>query len=85
MSTVNSGDILLLLADFNARVGSSCDLMFGDVARFDDMRGDGDGWSRVRGRYGFGSCNEAGETCCRFLQSMICPVHHEHLGQEEEM
>ena len=61
MSTVDSGDILLLLADFNARVGSSCDLIFGDVARFVDMRGDGDGWSRVRGRYGFGFCNEAGE------------------------
>ena len=44
--------------------------MFGDVARFDDMRGDGDGWSHVRGRYGFGSCNEAGENFLSF-----CAIH----------
>ena len=70
MSTVDCGDILLLLADFNARVGSSCDLRFGDVACFDDIRGDGDGWSCVRGRYGFGFCNEAGENLLSF-----CAIH----------
>ena len=49
---VPMSDVLLLLGDFNARVGSS-------VA-------DDDVWRGVRGRHGVGVCNEAGERFLEF-------------------
>ena len=52
MDKIPSSDVLLLLGDFNARVGCS-------VA-------DGDVWKGVRGQHGVGCCNEAGERFLEF-------------------
>ena len=48
---IPASDVLMLLGDFNARVGSS---------------GDDDLWLGVRGRHGVGVCNEAGERFLEF-------------------
>ena len=48
---IPTSDVLLLLGDFNARVGCS---VAGDV------------WRGVRGRHGVGCCNEAGEKFLEF-------------------
>ena len=50
---VPSSDVLLLLGDLNARVGTS------------SVGGD-DLWRGVRGRHGVGDCNEAGERFVEF-------------------
>ena len=47
-----STDVLMLLGDFNARVGSSKD--------------DSDVWQDVRGKHGVGECNAAGERFLEF-------------------
>ena len=49
---VPAGDILVVLGDFNARVGQ--------------REGDSDVWKEVRGRHGVGTCNEAGERLLEF-------------------
>ena len=54
---VPASDVLLLLGDFNAHVGAS-------------SVSDDDLWRGVRGKYGVGVCNEAGE---RFLE--FCAVN----------
>ena len=48
---IPASDVLMLLGDFNVRVGSS---------------GDDDLWLGVRGRHGVGVCNEAGERFLEF-------------------
>ena len=52
MNTVPAADLLILLGDFNSRVGSS--------------RGDSDLWRDIRGKYGVGECNVAGEKFLEF-------------------
>ena len=52
MDTVPAADLLILLGDFNSRVGSS--------------RGDSDLWRDIRGKYGVGECNVAGEKFLEF-------------------
>ena len=52
LDRIPSGDILILLGDFNARVGES--------SPEDDL------WRGVRGQHGVGSCNEAGERLLEF-------------------
>ena len=51
MDRVPPSDILVVLGDFNARVG---------------MREDGDVWRQIRGKHGLASCNEAGERLLEF-------------------
>ena len=52
LDRVPSGDILVMLGDFNARVGK--------------REGESVVWREVRGRHGVGSCNEAGERFLEF-------------------
>ena len=47
VDTVPAADLLILLGDFNSRVGSS--------------RGDSDLWRDISGKYDVGECNVAGE------------------------
>ena len=51
---VPAGDVLVVLGDFNARVGT--------------REGDNDVWREVRGKHGVGSCNKAGEGLLDFVQ-----------------
>ena len=52
LDRVASGDILVVLGDFNARVGK--------------REGESDVWREVRGTHGVGSCNGAGERFLEF-------------------
>ena len=65
LDRVPSRDILVVLGDFNARVGK--------------REGESDMWSEVRGRHGVGSCNEARERFLEFCAVSAWPYHHEHM------
>ena len=52
MDMVPAANLLILLGDFNSQVGSS--------------RGDSDLWRDIRGKYGVGECNVAGEKFLEF-------------------
>ena len=51
------GNILVVLGDFNARVGK--------------REGDSDVWREVRGKHGVGSCNEAGARLLEFEKLQV--------------
>ena len=52
-------DALVLLGDFNARIGRSV--------------GREDVWDNVRGPFVVGECNEAGTRFCLGVRRIICP------------
>ena len=59
---VNKNDILVVLGDFNARVGSSENDVSGDCFEREDHQQ----WGSVLGQYGCGQCNQAGENLLLF-------------------
>ncbi|XP_065197607.1 uncharacterized protein LOC135829129 [Sycon ciliatum] len=66
VDSIPSRDVLVLLGDLNARVGSSTDYADSAVSRIDGMPGDERMWGCVLGQFGLGNCNQAGEELLSF-------------------
>jgi len=61
LDNVNGNDILVMLGDFNARVGSQDDSGSSQINCVDDQL-----WGQTLGAFGLGQCNEAGEDLLLF-------------------
>ena len=68
MDSASASDVLLMLGDFNARVGSNR-LVSSTPSRFDGVANDGALWGRALGLFGLGACNQAGEDLLMFCNS----------------
>ena len=69
VSALPSRDAVVILGDFNARVGSCDDCVrSGSVCANDG----GSAWGSVLGRFGLGSCNQAGRSYFCFVLQINC-------------
>ena len=68
LDKIPTSDMLMLLGDFNTRVGSS---------------GENDLWLGVHGRHGVVGCNEAGETFPEFYALHLFTIMNTWLGKKQ--
>ena len=82
MDSASASDVLLMLGDFNARVGSNR-LASRTPSRFDGVANDGALWGRALGPFGLGACNQAGEDLLMFCNSNELSITNTNYKKKE--
>ena len=82
MDSASASDVLLMLGDFNARVGSNR-LVSRTPSRFDGVANDGALWGRALGPFGLGACNQAGEDLLMFCNSNELSIMNTNYKKKE--
>ena len=82
MDSASASDVLLMLGDFNARVGSNR-LASSNPSRFDGVANDGALWGRALGPFGLGACNQAGEDLLMFCNSNELSIMNTNYKKKE--
>ena len=82
VDSASASDVLLMLGDFNARVGSNR-LVSSTPCWFDGVANDGALWGCALGPFGLGGCNQVGEGLLMFCNSNELSIMNTNYKKEE--